>query len=283
MKIVECPRDAMQRVKTFITTAKKIAYINQLLRVGFDTIDFGGFVSPIAVPQMKDTPEVIEGIDTSETSTKLLALVANERGAKDAVEYDRIDYLGFPISVSEEFQYRNTHKSIADAYKSIDQCLELTSIYHKELVVYISMAFGNPFNEMYHIDKVAEMIAHLHQKGVKTISLSDTIGIASSPQIENIFRVFVPQYKDIEFGLHLHSDPDKVAEKTQTAYEAGCRRIDGTIKGYGGYAMPSGEFKGNIATEEILRVLNDTGEVSHINREAFDKAMEMAANEVFGG
>ena len=257
MKIIECPRDAMQGMLKFIPTAQKIKYINQLLRVGFDTIDFGSFVSPKLIPQLKDTSDVIKGLDLSDSRTKLLSIIANYRGAVNACSFDEINYLGFPLSVSEEFQKRNTNKSILDAMTVLKKIHELTLQYNKELVVYISMAFGNPYNESYHVDLVCKLTNSLHDMGVKTISLSDTVGVASVNNIQSLFSILITEYPSIDFGAHFHAHPSFWKEKIKIAYDVGCRRFDGALKGYGGCPMAKDKLIGNIATEKLVEYFAD--------------------------
>ncbi len=252
MKIIECPRDAMQGIKEFIPTEKKIDYINQLLRVGFDTIDFGSFVSPKAIPQLKDTAKVLKELDLTNTSSKLLSIIANLRGAIDACDFEKINCLGFPLSVSEEFQKRNTNKSITEALKTVEEIHDLALKNNKELVVYISMAFGNPYGENYHPEIVAELTEKLHKLGVGIIALSDTIGVSEPLNITPLFSTLIYEYPTIEFGAHFHTTPDKWEEKIDAAYKNGCKRFDATIKGHGGCPMANNKLIGNIPTEKLI-------------------------------
>ena len=252
MKIIECPRDAMQGMSEFIPTDKKIAYINQLLKVGFDTIDFGSFVSSKAIPQLRDTTEVLNGLDLTDNSSKLLSIIANERGATDACFFNEIDYLGFPLSVSEEFQQRNTNKSITEALGVVEDIQNLAVKNNKELVVYLSMAFGNPYAEKYHPDIVAELTDKLDRLEVRVIALSDTIGISSPDIIKPLFNTVIKEYPAIEFGAHFHTIPDTWEEKVDSAYKNGCRRFDATLKGYGGCPMAKGDLVGNMPTEKLI-------------------------------
>ena len=252
MKIIECPRDAMQGIKNFIPTEKKILYINQLLKVGFDTIDFGSFVSPKSIPQLKDTAEVLDGLNLDSGLSKLLAIIANNRGAVDACNFQEISYLGFPLSVSEIFQKRNTNRSIDQALSSIEGIQSLCVNNHKDLVVYLSMAFGNPYNEDYHPDIVAELTKRLYSLGVRIVALSDTIGVSASDNIAPLFSILISEYPEIEFGAHFHSTKDSWKEKVQTAYQNGCQRFDGALKGYGGCPMAKDELVGNMPTEYLL-------------------------------
>jgi hydroxymethylglutaryl-CoA lyase len=252
VKIIECPRDAMQGIKMFIPTEKKITYIQSLLRVGFDSIDFGSFVSPKAIPQMQDTAEVLAGLDLSQTKSKLLAIVANTKGAETASQYKEIQYLGFPFSISENFQMRNTHKTIAESIVTLQEILEIANKSNKEVVAYLSMGFGNPYGDPWNVEIVGEWTEKLAQMGVKILSLSDTVG-SSTPEIINyLFSNLIPKYPNIEFGAHLHTTPDKWFEKIDSAYKAGCRRFDGAIKGFGGCPMAKDDLTGNMPTEKML-------------------------------
>jgi hydroxymethylglutaryl-CoA lyase len=252
VKIIECPRDAMQGIKTFIPTQKKITYIQSLLRVGFDTIDFGSFVSPKAIPQMQDTAEVLAGLDLSQTKSKLLAIVANTIGAESASEHKEIQYLGFPFSISENFQMRNTHKTIAESIVTLQEILEIADKSNKEVVAYLSMGFGNPYGDPWNVEIVGEWTEKMANMGVKILSLSDTIGSSTPEVIEYLFSNLIPKYPNIEFGAHLHTTPDKWFEKIDSAYKAGCRRFDGAIKGYGGCPMAKDDLTGNMPTEKML-------------------------------
>jgi hydroxymethylglutaryl-CoA lyase len=252
VKIIECPRDAMQGIKAFIPTEKKVQYIQSLLRVGFDTIDFGSFVSPKAIPQMVDTAAVLGQLDLSKTESKLLAIIANTRGAKDASKHAVIDYLGFPFSISENFQMRNTHKTIAQSVVTLSEILEIADTSHKEVVVYISMGFGNPYGDPWSVDIVGEWTERLSKMGVKILSLSDTIGSSDPKNINYLFSNLIPAYSNIEFGAHLHTTPTTWFEKIDAAYKAGCRRYDGAIQGFGGCPMAKDELTGNMPTEKML-------------------------------
>ncbi len=280
MKIIECPRDAMQGMEEFIPTDKKIRYINQLLQVGFDTIDFGSFVSPKAIPQLRDTAKVLEGLDLGSTTSKLLAIVANTRGAEEAATHDAIRYLGFPLSISETFQQRNTNKSIVEALNSISEIQNICVANNKKQVVYISMGFGNPYNDPYDVDIVGKFVDILNTVGVEIISLADTIGVSTPEQITYLFSALSKQFPLIELGAHLHSNPITALEKVSAAYQAGCKRFDGAIKGFGGCPMAKDELVGNLATETILLYLQEKGVVQGINQEAFLKALAMA-DDVF--
>ena len=259
MKIIECPRDAMQGISTFIPTEKKIDYINQILKVGFHTVDFGSFVSPKSIPQLKDTAQVLSALDLSNTSSKLLSIIANIRGAKQACDFDEIDYLGFPLSVSEEFQKRNTNKKIDDALCVVEEIQNLCSKYNKQQVVYISMAFGNPYNEIWSPDLVVNLTDKLSNLDVNIIAVSDTIGCANINTIESLFTILNHEYANIDFGAHFHSNLDTCQEKIEAAYNNGCNRFDTTIKGYGGCPMANDDLVGNIPTEQVISFAQSKG------------------------
>jgi len=252
VKLIECPRDAMQGIKDWIPTETKVQYIQSLLRVGFDTIDFGSFVSPKAIPQMVDTAEVLARLDLSKTQSKLLAIIANMRGANDAAQHAAIDYLGFPFSISENFQMRNTHKTIAQSVVTLTEILEIANTHNKEVVVYISMGFGNPYGDPWNVDIVGEWTETLANMGVRILSLSDTIGSSNAENINYLFSNLIPKYSHIEFGAHLHTTPTTWHEKIDAAYNAGCRRFDGAIQGFGGCPMAKDELTGNMPTEKML-------------------------------
>lgn len=280
MKIIECPRDAMQGIDKFIVTDDKIRYINQLLKVGFDTIDFGSFVSAKAIPQMRDTKEVLAGLDLSATKSKLLAIVANTRGAEEAAQFQQITYLGFPLSISETFQQRNTNKSITEALNTLSDIQTICESSGKQQVVYISMGFGNPYNDPYSVTLVEQFVDILNTLGVKIISLADTIGVSTPEQIKYLFEKLSGKFKDVELGAHLHSTPQTAVEKIRAAYEAGCSRFDGAIKGFGGCPMAKDDLVGNLATETILSYLDEKKVSAGINAEEFVKAMAIA-DEIF--
>ena len=252
IKIIECPRDAMQGIKEFIPTQKKVDYIQSLLRVGFDSIDFGSFVSPKAIPQMVDTAEVLAKLDLSQTESKLLAIIANTKGAEMASIHPEIQYLGFPFSISENFQMRNTHKTIAESLITLDEILEIANKTNKEVVAYLSMGFGNPYGDIWNVDIVAQWTETLAKMGVKILSLSDTIGSSTPEIIDHLFSNLIPKYPEIEFGAHLHTTPDKWHEKVDAAYKAGCTRFDGAIQGFGGCPMAKDDLTGNMPTEKLL-------------------------------
>ncbi len=252
VKIIECPRDAMQGIKDWIPTEQKVKYIQSLLRCGFDTIDFGSFVSPKAIPQMRDTAEVLSGLDLSATKSRLLAIVANLRGAQDAVQHPEIDFLGYPFSISENFQMRNTHKTIAESLAILDQILNLADNYNKEVVAYLSMGFGNPYGDPWNEEIVGQWTERLSALGIKILSLSDTVGTSTPDIISYLFSNLIPKYPHIEFGAHLHTTPNTWYEKVDAAFTAGCRRFDGAIQGFGGCPMAKDELTGNMPTEKML-------------------------------
>jgi len=266
----------MQGLHDFIPTEKKALYINQLLKVGFDTIDFGSFVSPKAIPQLKDTAQVLDQLDLTRTKSKLLAIIANLRRAEDAIQFEEIDYLGFPLSISEQFQKRNTNKSIADALITVADIQNLCQKNNKTLVTYISMGFGNPYGEAFNEEIVAGFVEKLATLGVKIISLSDTIGVAEPEVINSIFSTSINAYPSIEFGAHFHSTPDKTLEKLEVAYKAGCRRFDTAIKGFGGCPMAKDDLTGNVATERLISFLSSIKQETGLDKDAFDQAMLMS-------
>ena len=276
IKIIECPRDAMQGIKQFIPTEQKVQYIQSLLRVGFDTIDFGSFVSPKAIPQMVDTAEVLSQLDLSKTTSKLLAIIANTRGAEDASKHKEIDYLGYPFSISENFQMRNTHKTIAQSVITLSEILEIANKTNKEVVVYISMGFGNPYGDPWNVDIVGEWTEKLANMGVKILSLSDTVGTSSPESIDYLYSNLIPKYPDIEFGAHLHTTPTTWFEKVDAAYKAGCRRFDGAIQGFGGCPMAKDELTGNMPTEKLLSYFTSNKKNS-LNALSFESAYNEAS------
>ncbi len=278
MKIIECPRDAMQGFDHFIPTEVKIDYLNLLLKVGFDTLDFGSFVSPKAIPQMADTHLVLEGLNLVDTDTKLLAIVANLRGAKDATIYPQIDYLGYPFSISEQFQQRNTKRSIEDSMILVDEMQELCVRANKQLVIYISMAFGNPYGDPWDVEIAEKWVDKMYQAGIRVISLSDTVGVASVSQIEALIGTLPKAYPEVEFGAHFHSRPDNWFPKLEAAWHSGCRRFDTAIKGFGGCPMADDTLTGNMATENLLTFLKHVKQPSQLDDKAFQKAFEKAGS-----
>jgi hydroxymethylglutaryl-CoA lyase len=281
IKIIECPRDAMQGIKPFIPTERKVSYIQSLLRVGFDTIDFGSFVSPKAIPQMQDTAEVLAGLDLSKTRSKLLAIIANTQGAITASEHAAIQYLGFPFSISENFQMRNTHKTIAESLVTLQEILEIADKSNKEVVAYLSMGFGNPYGDPWNTEIVGEWTQKLSDMGVKILSLSDTVGSSTPEVIAYLFSNLIPKYPKIEFGAHLHSTPDKWFEKIDAAYKAGCRRFDGAIQGFGGCPMATDNLTGNMPTEKLLSYFTSQKENTNLSPMSFESAYN-EASKLFG-
>ncbi len=269
----------MQGIKTFIPTHEKVKYIQSLLGCGFDTIDFGSFVSPKAIPQMVDTADVLDQLDLSRTRSKLLAIVANMRGAQDASKHDVINYLGYPFSISENFQMRNTHKTIAQSVETLKGILEIADSVNKKVVTYISMGFGNPYGDPWNVEIVGEWTERLAEMGVGILSLSDTIGSSTPEVIDYLFSNLIPKYPEIEFGAHLHTTPTKWHEKVEAAYKAGCRRFDGAVQGFGGCPMAKDELTGNMPTEKMLSYFTeqkaDTGVNWMVFEAAYNKATEL--------
>jgi hydroxymethylglutaryl-CoA lyase len=276
LKIIECPRDAMQGIKGFIPTEKKVDYINSLLDVGFDTIDAGSFVSPKVIPQMADTALVLSKLKWNSQKSKLLAIIANTRGATEAAMFDEISFLGFPFSVSETFQQRNTHSSIEESLKRVEEIQNLCTKYNKHLVIYISMGFGNPYGDVWNPEIVMQWVEKMAGLEIKIISLADTIGVADPDIISMLFKNLIPQFPNVEFGAHLHTTPDTWREKAEAAFENGCRRFDGAIKGYGGCPMAKDELTGNMPTENLISFFESKGISTGIDKNAFSNAMKTA-------
>lgn len=280
ISLVECPRDAMQGWERFIPTEQKVAYLNSLLKVGFDVLDFGSFVSPKAIPQLADTKDVVPQLNMDDTNTKLLAIIANTRGANDAVVYDEISYLGFPFSISETFQLRNTNKTIAESLKHVEEIQNLCVQRNKEMVVYISMGFGNPYGDEYNAEVAIKWVGQLAKLGIKTIAMADTVGVAKPDNIEYIYKSLIPEFTYINIGAHFHSTVETWEEKVQTAYDNGCLSFDSAIKGIGGCPMAEDELVGNIATERLVEWCQRKEIPLSLNMEAFNKSLLMAS-EVF--
>jgi hydroxymethylglutaryl-CoA lyase len=281
--ITECPRDAMQGIHDFIPTNIKAGYINKLLRVGFDVIDFGSFVSPKAIPQMKDTAEVLSQLDKefiSQSKTKLLAIIANERGAIDASSFDEITFLGYPFSVSEEFQKRNTNHTIAESLPIVEAIQNLCIKKNKQLVIYISMGFGNPYGEEWSADIVIKWVKHLAGMGIKIIPLADTVGVSNPENIKHLFSNLIPEFPAVEFGAHLHTRPEQWKEKIEAAYNSGCRRFDSTVKGIGGCPMAKDELVGNLATENLVGFCREKNISISLNEQALQDAI-FSSSKVF--
>lgn len=274
--LIECPRDAMQGIKKWIPTEAKIKYVQALLAVGFDVIDVGSFVSPKAIPQMRDTAEVLRNIDTAKSKSELLVIVANLRGALEAVKFKSISYIGFPLSVSENFQMRNTHKTQEEALGLLDELLKLCRGSGKKLVVYLSMGFGNPYGDPWSVPIVMNWIDLLVAKGVQTISLSDTVGTAKTDDISHIFKASIQQYPAIEIGAHFHTQPQNAFLKIKAAHEAGCIRFDGAIKGFGGCPMAADDLTGNLPTEKLISFFNQQQTPLNINPIQFEYAYNQA-------
>lgn len=272
MKIIECPRDAMQGIKQLIPSDLKAKYINTLLKVGFDTIDFGSFVSPKAIPQMHDTSAVLKQLNLSTTKSKLLAIIANTRGAQDACAFDEIQYLGFPFSISETFQQRNTNSSISESLIRVEEIQNLCVNHKKELVVYISMAFGNPYGDEWNSDIVINWTKKLSELGVKIIALSDTIGVSNRDNIQYLFSNIIPEFKHIEIGAHLHSTKEKAQEKIDAAYKSGCQRFDVAIHGFGGCPMAKDDLTGNLATEDLEYYFDKNNITLSLHKENLEQA-----------
>ncbi len=276
IKIIECPRDAMQGIKPFIPTDRKVAYIQSLLRVGFDSLDFGSFVSPKAIPQMQDTAEVLSKLDLSQTKTKLLAIVANTQGADILSQHKEIQYLGFPFSISENFQMRNTHKTIAESLITLQEILEIADKTNKEVVAYLSMGFGNPYGDPWNVEIVGNWTEKLSKMGVQILSLSDTVGTSTPEIIDYLFKNLIPKYPKIEFGAHLHTTPEKWFEKIEASYNAGCRRYDGAIQGFGGCPMATDDLTGNMPTEKLLSYFTTKKENTNTSPMSFESAYNEA-------
>lgn len=279
-KLIECPRDAMQGLHHFVPTEQKAEYINSLLEVGFDTIDFGSFVSPKTIPQMRDTADVLSKLNLEKSKSKLLAIIANTRGAEDALQFDEISYLGFPFSISETFQQKNTNSSIQESLIRVEEIQNLCVHKNKKLVVYISMGFGNPYGEEWSIEVVEKWTKKLAEMGIEILAFSDTVGVSNTENIDYLFRNIAPLFPNIEFGAHLHSTPDARLEKIKAAYNAGCRRIDSAIYGFGGCPMATDDLTGNIATETVISYFSELEINIGINSEALVKSMTLA-NKIF--
>lgn len=273
MKLIECPRDAMQGLHDFIPTDLKAAYINLLLEVGFDTIDFGSFVSPKAIPQLRDTTEVLAQLDLSNTKTKLLAIVANLRGVEEATKHTAIDYLGFPFSISETFQQRNTNSSIAQSLNTVEEMLNLCDKHQKTAVVYLSMGFGNPYGDEWNVEIVEKWADELVNRGVQILSLADTTGVSTPEKIKTILPPLIKKYTETEIGIHLHSTPFTRLEKIEAAYEAGCLRFDSALKGFGGCPMATDDLTGNMATEDLMAYLQSKGKDLKLDMHKWQEAM----------
>lgn len=276
--LVECPRDAMQGWKHFIPTEQKVEYLNALLKVGFDILDCGSFVSAKAIPQMVDTKDVIPQLMLDGSSAKLLTIVANTRGAEDAVQFDEITYLGFPFSISETFQLRNTNKTIAESLVQVEEIQNLCVKNGKQLVVYISMGFGNPYGDEYNAEVAIKWVGELAKMGIRTIALADTVGVAEPANIKYLFNSLIPEFKDVTIGAHFHSTIDTWQEKVDAAWESGCRSFDSAIRGIGGCPMAKNDLVGNLATENLVRWTEEKNIPTKLDKQAFEQAWLMAAN-----
>ena len=280
VSLIECPRDAMQGWQHFIPTEKKIKYLNALLKVGFDTIDFGSFVSHKAIPQMADTKEVIGNLELGNGKTKLLAIVANKRGGEEAVLFDEISYLGFPFSISPAFQLRNTNCNMEESVQRVEAIQELCTKNHKELVVYLSMGFGNPYGDPYNAEILLHWADEMATRDIRIISLADTVGLANPEQISFALQTLIPQYPDISIGVHLHSSSQNWKRKVDAAMEAGCKRFDGALKGIGGCPMAQDELVGNMDTELLIPYFEENGMLTGLNKNALLQSLQIA-NEIF--
>lgn len=281
IKITECPRDAMQGIKEFIPTKLKVEYLDSILKVGFDVVDIGSFVSPKAIPQMADTKEVLKQIDFKNSSSKLLTIVANKRGAEDAVQYDEVTYLGFPFSISETFQKRNINSTIQDSLRRLDEVQNLCIKHNKKMMTYLSMAFGNPYEDEWSKHIVSHWAEKLmHEFGVKNLALSDTIGVSNKKTITDLFNKVIPEFPAVNIGAHLHTTPTTWEEKIEAAIQSGCTNFDSAIKGYGGCPMAKDDLTGNMATENLIGYLNKNNLAHNLNEEAFGEAM-LISNKVF--
>jgi len=281
MKIIECPRDAMQGIHTFIPTKTKVKYLNTLLKVGFDTLDCGSFVSPKAIPQMKDTGEVINQLDLTDTTTKLLTIVANSRGARDAANHERVSVMGYPFSISETFQLRNTNATILESLDRVKRIQDICLKHNKTLVIYISMGFGNPYGDEWNVEIVQKWVAALVDLDIRIFQLSDTVGVARPESIAYLFSRLIPANPAIEIGAHFHTTPDTWLEKVSTAYENGCRRFDGTIRGVGGCPMAQNHLVGNMPSENLIAFARERNIPIGLNLEYYFDAMKIAGTEVF--
>ena len=280
VQLVECPRDAMQGWPYFIPTEKKITYLNSLLQVGFHTIDFGSFVSPKAIPQMADTSEVLQGLDLNNSQSKLLAIVANSRGAQEAVSFEKITYLGYPFSISETFQQRNTNSSIEESLSRVEEIQNLCIKHQKQLVIYLSMGFGNPYGDEYNEEILLKWADEMVKRNIEIISLADTVGLATPEQIAFALSTLIPKYPGTTIGVHLHSTPENWREKLEAAINAGCRRIDGALKGIGGCPMAGNDLVGNMNTELIISYLKEKELLNAIHEEALQNSLQLAS-EIF--
>lgn len=280
LQIIECPRDAMQGWPSFIKTEDKIYYLNTLLKVGFHTLDCGSFVSPKAIPQMADTAEVLDKLQVAGSTTKLLVIVANKRGAEQAVQYDQVSYLGFPFSISPTFQQRNTNSSIEESVQRVDEIQELCKQHNKQLVIYLSMGFGNPYGDEYNEEILLKWADVMVKKDIPVISLADTVGMATPVQVSTALNTLIPAYPSTQIGVHLHATPGSVNEKLKAALDAGCTRIDGALRGIGGCPMAKDELVGNMHTEMIIDYARRNRYALHLDETALQQSLHLA-DEIF--
>ncbi len=280
IKLVECPRDAMQGWKNFISTEKKVEYLNQLLQVGFHTLDCGSFVSPKAIPQMADTAEVLKQLELNDTKTKLLVIVANVRGAEEAVKFDKVTYLGFPFSISETFQQRNTNSSIHESLSRVEEIQKLCIAHGKQLIIYLSMGFGNPYGDEYNQEILLHWAEEMVKRGIKIISLADTVGVATADQVTFALKLLIPKYPGIEIGVHLHSTAFNWREKLDAAYKASCTRFDGALKGIGGCPMAKDDLVGNMDTEKMIAYFHKQNVIKNLDMAALQQSLVLA-DQVF--
>ena len=281
VKITECPRDAMQGIETFIPTEDKVRYINAILKVGFDTVDFGSFVSPKAIPQMRDTAEVLSQLELSPSSSKLLAIIGNQRGANDAAQHDEITYLGFPFSISPTFLKRNINSTVERSFDLVKELLDICSKHNKQLVPYISMAFGNPYGDYWDTELLLHWVDQLHLIGVRRITLADTVGIGQATHISTALSIAIPAYQEVDFGLHLHTKSTDWREKIDAAYQSGCHYYAGVLSGLGGCPMAGPDLVGNIHTRHLLDYFEKKEALGNLNQSAFEQA-EQIAMEIIG-
>lgn len=280
IKLTECPRDAMQGIKKFIPTDLKISYLQSLLSVGFDVLDFGSFVSPKAIPQMSDSAEVIEQLNLDFSPTQLLAIIANARGAEQASRFAKISYIGYPFSISETFQLRNTNASISESVETLFKIIDIAGSNSKKVMVYLSMAFGNPYGDVWNAEIVMDWVNKLQMAGIRNIALSDTIGVASPDSIHYLFQRLIPMYPDIEFGAHFHTVPDKWKEKLEAAYHSGCTKFDAAIGGFGGCPMAKDELTGNMPTEQLIRYFKSMDLLQQVDTSKFEQA-QLISSKIF--
>ncbi|TVR80990.1 MAG: hydroxymethylglutaryl-CoA lyase [Chitinophagaceae bacterium] len=276
IKIIECPRDAMQGIKQYIPVADKVRYLQSLIEVGFDTLDCGSFVNPKAVPQMADTAKVLDSLDLDKSETEISVIVANVRGSQEAVKFSMVDILGFPFSVSETFQYRNTNASIEEAFLRIEAIQRLCVIHNKKMLIYISMGFGNPYGDPWEPEVVGDWVRKLKELGIKDFSIADTVGLADKESIKYIFSYLTKEFEDLNFSAHFHTSPDNWREKIEAAHQSGCQIFEGAIKGFGGCPMAKDELVGNMPTENIIEYFHEKDIPLNLSRQALEKAISLS-------